>query len=131
MSVNTRTDIAILAELGARLARRRLARNLTQDALALNAGVSKRTIERIEAGQSTQMTNLVRVLRSLGLLDNLEALVPTPLPSPIDQLRLRRRERKRASRTSVTAGGTAAPQPVASAPARRSPAKRWTWGDER
>ena len=44
------TDSRILAELGERLARYRLNRNLTQDQLAREAGVSKRTIVRLEDG---------------------------------------------------------------------------------
>lgn len=43
-------DEAILKELGGRLAGVRLGRNLTQAALAEQAGVSKRTVERMEAG---------------------------------------------------------------------------------
>jgi transcriptional regulator with XRE-family HTH domain len=91
------TDSAVLAELGERVARHRLERNLTQAELAKEAGISKRTLVRLEAGESTQLTNLVRVLRSLGLLDNLDALAPPPVPSPIEQLRMKGRERKRAS----------------------------------
>src|SRR3989304_2190643 len=44
------TDEAILREVGSRLAGARLARNLTQAALAEEAGVSKRTVERLAAG---------------------------------------------------------------------------------
>jgi DNA-binding XRE family transcriptional regulator len=44
------TDEGILRELGARLAGVRLGHNLTQAALAEQAGVSKRTVERLESG---------------------------------------------------------------------------------
>lgn len=59
------TDAAVLAELGERLARLRLQRNLTQAQLAREAGVSKRTLIRLERGESSQVTNLIRVVRSL------------------------------------------------------------------
>jgi transcriptional regulator with XRE-family HTH domain len=108
------TDSAVLAELGLRLARVRLRKNLAQAELADEAGVSKRTLIRLEHGESTQLTNLIRVLRALGLLENLDALVPPPGPSPMEQLRMRRRERQRASPK-----GTA-----------RGPAKPWTWADD-
>lgn len=111
---NELTDQRILAELGDRLARHRLDRNLTQAQLAREAGVSKRTIIRLENGESSQLTNLVRVLRALGILGNLEVLVPAPLASPLAQLRSRSRERRRAS-------------PAAGKP---GPTTRWTWGDE-
>lgn len=47
---NENDDETILAELGRRLARTRLERNISQQGLATEAGVSKRTVERIEAG---------------------------------------------------------------------------------
>jgi transcriptional regulator with XRE-family HTH domain len=90
-------DAAILAELGARLASLRLAANTTQAALADAAGVSKRTIERLEAGESTQSANLVRVMRALGILDALETALPAAGPGPMQLLRGRGRARRRAS----------------------------------
>lgn len=108
------TDTAVLAELGDRLSRLRLQRNLTQAQLAREAGVSKRTLIRLESGESSQVTNLIRVVRALGLLGNLDAFVPPPLPSPLEQLRSRAKERRRAS-PGVKKNG---------------PPTKWTWGDE-
>src|SRR5437763_13490631 len=56
------TDEALLRELGARLERRRIDANLTQAQLALEAGISKRTLERIETGDSTDFVKLIREL---------------------------------------------------------------------
>jgi transcriptional regulator with XRE-family HTH domain len=109
---NRLTDETILADLGARLCSVRLSRNLTQAQVARNAGVAKRTVERIEAGQSAQMTSFIRILRSLDLLHGLELLLPPPEPGPMDLLR-------RAGRVPRRATGKAT-----------SPAKPWTWGDE-
>jgi len=108
------TDQATLRELGERLARARLERNLTQGALADQAGVSKRTVERLESGEvATKLSGFLRVCRVLGLMERFNALIPEPVPSPIAQLKLQGRKRKRAS------GKRAA----ASAP------KKWTWGE--
>ncbi len=109
------TDEAVLAQLGERLARCRLNRNQTQDEVAAEAGVSKRTVERLEAGHSAQLSNLIRVLRALGLLGNLDRLVPEPLPSPMQQLELQGRVRERASKPRATG---------------EAEDKEWTWGDE-
>jgi len=106
-------DAAALIELGQRLTRARLDRNLTQADLAREAGVAKRTVERLEAGESTQLANLLRMLRALDLLGRLDALVPESLPSPVEQLRLEGRKRERARRATTRAG-----------------ADSWTWGDE-
>jgi transcriptional regulator with XRE-family HTH domain len=91
------SDLSVLQGLGERLLRHRLDRNLTQADLALAAGVSKRTVERLEAGESTQLSNFIRILRALSLLDGLDTAIPTPPPSPIDQLKLQGKQRRRAS----------------------------------
>ena len=59
------TDTAVLHEIGDRLERRRIDAGLTQAQLAEEAGISKRTVERIEAGHSTDFVMLLRVLRVL------------------------------------------------------------------
>ena len=108
---NQLVDEAILRELGGRLARFRLERNMTQAELANEAGVSKRTIERMEAGGATQLVNLVRVCRALGFVEGFETLIPEPVPSPVAQLKLRGKERKRASSVKPA-----------------EPAGKWQWG---
>lgn len=94
------SDRAILRELGGRLARHRLNRNLAQAALAAQAGVSTPTVQRIEQGKSAQASNLIRILRALRLLNHLDTLVPEPPVSPIQQAKLRGKVRQRASSPS-------------------------------
>jgi transcriptional regulator with XRE-family HTH domain len=107
------SDAAILSELGQRLATARLDRNLTQAELAAEAGVAKRTLERLEAGQSSQLTNLIRVVRALGLAANFDLLVPETPPSPLTELKMQGRQRERASRR-----------------ARRETPAPWRWDDD-
>lgn len=109
------TDDTILAELGSRLAATRLERNLSQAQLAAEAGVSKSTVERLEDGESASLASFIRVLRALNLADGLERTVPEPLPSPIEQLKLQGRRRRRASGAR---GG------------QEEEAGPWTWGDD-
>ncbi|WP_353219296.1 helix-turn-helix transcriptional regulator [Salinisphaera sp. S4-8] len=59
-------DTAALKALGARFARRRLNRNKTQQILANEAGVSRKTVSNLENGAPVTTVNLVRVLRALG-----------------------------------------------------------------
>lgn len=91
------TDEAVLDELGQRLKQTRLQRNLTQRHLAEEAGLSLATVRSLEDGKPSQLVTLIRVLRVLGLLGGLERAVPEPPASPIEELRLRGRERRRAS----------------------------------
>ena len=107
-------DDAILEELGHRLRQRRITKGLTQAELAREAGVSKRTVERIEAGAAAQTLNLVRILRVLELLGGIDQLVPEAGPSPLDLLKRKGKARKRAtSRRTAT-----------------SPRDNWSWGDD-
>lgn len=114
------TDETILHELGNRLARARLDRNLSQEQLATQAGIGKATLERLEAGAPSKLPTLIRVLRALDMLNGLESLVPaTAGPSPL-QLATRGRERRRAT-----------PSKARPRPETRGPKKRQPWGDER
>ena len=96
---NELTDEAALRELGGRIARLRLDRNLTQQQLADEAGISRHSLLRLEDGQSVALSTLVRALRALELLDGLEALVPQALPSPLEQLEREHGQRQRGSGT--------------------------------
>ena len=63
------SDEALLQELDQRIARLSLERNLTQAQLAEQAGISKRTLEHLEAGAAaTKLSLFLRVLRQLDLL---------------------------------------------------------------
>ena len=91
------TDDAVLAELGARIASRRIELQLTQAAVAEQAGIAKRTLERIEAGQTSQLLTLVRVLRVLDAASGLDSVIPESGPSPMDLLKRKGKVRQRAS----------------------------------
>ena len=91
------SDEAILGEIGRRIARRRLDLSVTQAELAERAGVSKRTLERIEAGSSAQMSSLIRIFRVLDLLPGLERLMPEAGPGPMERLSQKEKSRQRAS----------------------------------
>ena len=108
------SDELVLQEVGERLARTRLERNLTQAKLANNAGISKRTLERLESGAtSTQLTTFFRVCRALGLLQRFDMFLPKPLASPVQQVKLQGRKRKRASGRRI----------------EKTLNKKWTWGE--
>ncbi|MCJ7815683.1 MAG: helix-turn-helix transcriptional regulator [Xanthomonadales bacterium] len=108
------TDDAVLTEIGARIAARRVDLQLTQAAVAEQAGIAKRTLERMEAGHSSQLSSLVRVLRVLDALPGLDNLVPEIGPRPMDLLKRKGKVRQRAS------GQRAA----------KAPGKPWGWDDD-
>lgn len=92
----TDTTAEILRELGVRVQAYRLQQNQTVEQLAREAGIASRTINRAEAGQNTSLETVVKLLRALGRLDALDAVLPPPLVSPIQLAELQGRERRRA-----------------------------------
>lgn len=113
--VKPATDAAVLTEIGRRLARVRLEKNLTQVQLAEQAGVSKSTVQRLESGDvSPQLSGFIRVCRVLDLMERLDLVVPEPVPSPVEQLKLGGKRRQRASKAKAW---------------KPSP-KKWQWGNE-
>ena len=103
------TDVAVLREIGLRLARARLEAGLTQAETAQEAGVAKRTLERLEAGRSVDSVVLFRVLRALRLTDNLESLLPDLPQSPVALLKSKGRQRARVRRPQKAMGKDAGP----------------------
>jgi transcriptional regulator with XRE-family HTH domain len=94
------SDDAVMREAGRRIAQLRIDLNYTQEYLAKQAGVGKRTLERLENGMQVQTTNLIRVLRILGRLDILEELLPSGDMRPMD-LRFKKGRRQRARTSSL------------------------------
>ena len=108
------TDDAILAEIGERVSRRRLDLQLTQAKLAEQAGIAKRTLERIEAGASAQMSSMIRLFRVLDLLPGVNQMLPEEETRPMEMLKRKGRQRQRASSIRVS----------------EDPGKPWSWGED-
>lgn len=96
MKTETLSDGAVGVEIGRRVKVCRLNLNRSQAQVAEKAGVSRRALQKLEGGQSCTLVLLVRVLRALGRLDALDALLPEPGLSPIQLAKLKGRERQRA-----------------------------------
>lgn len=104
MKLSSLSDMAMLKELGERVRRHRLNLDVTQEALAVQAGVGRSVIQKIEQGETCRLDRWLHVLRALGVLDQLDAFLPDPGISPLQLARLRDRERQRASGKRGTAG---------------------------
>lgn len=110
---DTLTDETVLSELGQRLARQRLDAGLSQAMLAEQAGIAKRTLERLEAGDSSQLVTLIRVLRVLGRVAAFDALLPADQAGPMALLHGKGNLPQRVRRNSKT-----------------EPSESWQWDDE-
>jgi transcriptional regulator with XRE-family HTH domain len=102
-----------MSEVGARLRQTRLNQGISQADLASQAGISELTLRKMEAGSLGQTRNLLRVLRGLGLLDNLESAIPSAVASPVAESDNAGRARQRSprNRPATDRGG-------------------WVWGED-
>lgn len=102
----------ILKEIGQRIKDIRISRSLTQKELAQNAGVSYNTLIRIENGDGANIENLIRVMRTLGLLQNFDLLIPEQNMTA-EEFFYNKPKRKRVSRV------------------KKENRTDWVWGDEK
>jgi len=109
---NTETG---LEEIGLRITRERIRQKLTQAELAKEAGIGKRTLERLENGDTVQVTSFLRVLKALGLMDQLIALLPDPEPTPMQ----------------LVANAVEEPQRVYKKRTPKPIPEPWVWGEDR
>ncbi len=86
-------EAAILTELGARLARIRKQRGLSQEALAEEAGIGVATLRRIEDGRDSRLGSWLRLLKALGMATAIDDLLPEPLRSPMAEANKKRRKK--------------------------------------
>ena len=104
---------SLAKEIGKKLERFRLSRNITQSKLAQDAGVSERTLRRLESGEGATLDSFIRILAALNLQQNMDMLIPDPRIRPIERIRTGGSERRRARPSKAVKSG-----------------KRWRWGSE-
>jgi transcriptional regulator with XRE-family HTH domain len=101
-----------IKELGKQLEQLRLSKNVSQSVAASEAGVSRRTITRMEAGETVSLDTFVRVLKVYDVADRLATLFPASNVRPIERVKLGGQQRQRASS------------------AKEPSEQTWSWGDE-
>ena len=117
MSYSTNFSLSSSAQIETALCRRleqiRLSRNITQAQLAEEAGVSTRTVRRLEKGEGVSLDTFIRVMMALRIQHHLEGFLPDPSVRPVERAGLQARERRRARPTATDVDSSV-----------------WTWGDE-
>ena len=92
----------------------RLLKNISQAKLAEAAGVSRRTISRMENGGGISLDTFIRIMQVLNLTDHLTAMLPNSDIRPVERVgRKGKGERKNASSPRTT-----------------KKTKKWEWGSE-
>lgn len=105
------SDLEVLGETGARLKALRIASWMTQQDLSDYTGIALRTIRNLENGKDVSFLTIIKVMRALSILQNLDSTFPeeTIRPSQIRQLGKPRQRVRKESKPKGT----------------------WKWGDEK
>lgn len=97
ISWQSMADPVIVEVIGNNLKQMRLNKNLTQIQLANLSGLGRATISCMESGRAATTLTIVQVLRALGKFDILNAFNEDAILSPLQMLRMKKRQRRRAS----------------------------------
>lgn len=102
----------IQKELGLRIKRGRIDMQISQADFAKKAGISTHTLSVVENGGDVRLSNLIRILRVMGNLDNLNLLLPELAFNPEDYLTLGKERQRISTKNKNTTNNS------------------WKWGDE-
>jgi|GEM_PF-6329987 len=80
--INFLTDQEMYQKISQSLVSKRLALNILQKELAAKAGISLLTLVKFEAGHEVKVLTLFKIMRALGEISRLNALVIEELESP-------------------------------------------------
>jgi len=96
MVIHAMSDAATAKAIGQQIETMRLEKNLSQQAVADEAGISRMTYFKLTNGACT-LVNLVAVLRALDEVELLAQFFMERLPSPVELLKRKGKQRKRAT----------------------------------
>lgn len=95
------SDAQIQKKIGEKLKAARLKQNITQDSLAASSSMSRSSVQKIEAGEIKSFDAFLRILRTLGMLDELSHLCEEEQMSPSEYFEIvnsvKKGRRKRAA----------------------------------
>ena len=100
-----KSTVELQRELGRRIRRLRLSRNLDQRTVAERGGITRAALQNLEAGRGSSVRTLLRTLKALNYLEGIEILAPEPAVNPLALLHSPKPpERARRSRRPANEG---------------------------
>ena len=93
-SVLGKTNQEIASDLGEQIKNARLQLNRTQADIALQANISRRALQALEAGGGSSLETFIAVCRCIGKTDWIYTFAPTPAVNPMLMLQLKTRAEK-------------------------------------
>jgi len=111
MNFEACSDKAIAEEIGKRIDQIRLEKNMTQEQIAKEIGLSAVSYRNLIKGEG-KFQNIIAVIRALGRIDLVEAFIPDSHFSPLEMLKCKGKVRQRASGCRGNVGSTTVDDPV-------------------
>lgn len=102
MSFYSITNERIAVKIGERIEQLRLERNMTQQEVADEVGISRVSYAKLESGEA-KFINMIATLRVLGQLELVENFVPESSFSPMELLKMKGKQRQRATKRKMQA----------------------------
>ena len=95
------SDVQIQTKIGEKIKATRLKQNITQESLAEFALISRSSVQKVESGEIKSFDTFLRILRTLGMLDEIhhlckeEELSPSEYYDLVNSIKKNRRKRAR------------------------------------
>ena len=84
----TNADVQIQTKIGEKIKATRLKQNITQESLAESALISRSSVQKVESGEIKSFDTFLRILRTLGMLDEIHHLCKEEELSPSEYYNL-------------------------------------------
>ncbi len=91
------SDKNLLEKIGHFIQSNRINQNKSQNQVAIEAGISRSTLSLLERGEKVRIDSFIQVLRVLNLLHIMDVFVVNEPISPIQYVKLKEKQRKKAS----------------------------------
>ena len=97
----SRSDAQLRTCIGRKIKSIRLKRNITQSSLAEAASISLSSVKKVENGEIGAFDTLLRILRTLGMLESITSLIEEEQLSPSEYYEIVNKSKKKTRRRAV------------------------------
>ena len=99
--IYTLSDTQLSKRIGEKLKAIRLKRNITQQSLAEASSISLSSVKKVENGEIGSFDTLLRILRTLGMLESISQLFEEEHLSPSEYYQMVNKAKKQARKRAV------------------------------
>lgn len=99
--IYTLSDTQLSKRIGEKLKAIRLNRNITQQSLAEASSISLSSVKKVENGEIGSFDTLLRILRTLGMLDSISTLFEEEQLSPSEYYQMVNKAKKQTRKRAV------------------------------